>query len=284
LAEVERLAFIAPGECTLLAFGPPVVCANAEALLVDRFEVTRDRWRRWCDEENQPLDPLHAEFISRWTPDTDPWPATFMSLAEARAFAASRGMRLLSGREWMRIASGTRRSPWPWGQSRANSVANTLELELGRPVAVGTFEQGRTPLGTYEMLGNVWEWVDEPILGRDVAAAVETGWALECAMGGSYLSKQERLYQLDTKGRLSFFQQDLDARSRSIDLGLRCGVEAETYLWSKAGEWGGAAGARERLRSVGVSWGRDSIAVLEKLAARPGAARELEWLLEGARR
>src|SRR6185295_18284062 len=97
----------------------------------------------------------------------------FMTLPEARAFADSRGMRLLTAREWIRIACGTRALPYPWGGTEASSVANTLNLGVGRPLPVGTFEQGRTPLSTYDMAGNVWEWVEEPILQPDAASSGE---------------------------------------------------------------------------------------------------------------
>jgi formylglycine-generating enzyme required for sulfatase activity len=203
-----------------------------------------------------------------------------MTLGEARAFAAARGMRLLTAREWIRVACGTRALPYPWGGAEASSVANTLNLGVGHPLPVGSFEQGRTPLGTYDTTGNVWEWVEEPILlvDPDRRQAASPAWA----MGGSFLSRQRRLHDLDAEGKIVFHQLDLEPGSRSIDVGLRCAADAEEFLRARAPSLGGE-GSRERLLAIGRSWGRVAVPLLDELAAAPGAAPALKILLEGAR-
>ena len=282
LGELEELAFIPPAECVFPALaGPALVCANSEALLVDRFEITRAAWRPWRERNAATMSSDEAAIVAAWTPDTDRWPATFMNLFEAREFAASRGMRLLTSQEWIRVACGPGRQPWPWGPSAASAVTNSLDLELYRPVAVGTFEQGRTPEFVYDMIGNVWEWVDTPMPWP----AMETAAGLEWTMGGSYLSKLGRLYDLTPHGeRWNFSHQDLDPRTRSCDVGLRCVADAKTYLLAHAARCGTSRAARGRLVAIGASWGRDAVPLLEDLAARPGAAPALAWLLDGARK
>jgi formylglycine-generating enzyme required for sulfatase activity len=205
-----------------------------------------------------------------------------MTLAEAREYAASRGLRLPTAREWMRIACGTNERPYdfPWGGKRAVSVANTLELELRHPLPVGTFEQGRSPLSIYDLSGNVWEWVDDPIVVSDRPSGL--AWA----MGGSYLSHLRRLYD-DSQDPMRFDEQDLDALSRSVDVGFRCCADAEEYLSSHAEAWAlqcNRQEMRETLLAVGASWGRDAIPLLEDLTRRPGAPESLVLLLAGARR
>lgn len=285
LLELERLAFVPAGECVLQPrSGFRVVCRNAAPLLVDRFEATRGEWRAWYLGVSE-RDPTFDAVLSTWKIETDAWPASFMTLPEARAFAGSRGMRLLTAREWIRIACGTRKLPYPWGGTEASSVANTLNLGVGHPLPVGTFEQGRTPLSTYDMAGNVWEWVEEPIVqsftmeeGGDGSAPA--AWA----MGGSFLARQRRLHDLDGQGNLVLHRQDLEPASRSIDIGLRCATDAAEYLAARAPMISpGGEEERERLRAVGASWGRVAVPLLEELAATPGAAPSLAILLEGAR-
>jgi hypothetical protein len=280
ILEIERLAFVPTGQCVFWpGFGTRVVCANARPLLVDRFEVTRADWRAWCERASPPQDPAFTAWLAAWGPETSDWPATFMTLAEARAFAAWRGMRLPTAREWMRLACGTDERPYdyPWGGTRRVSVANTLELELGNPLPVGTFEQGRTSLSVYDMAGNVWEWVEDPIATPSSEAPPGLAWA----MGGSYLSNLRRLY--DTRKGLAFLEEDLDPAARSNDVGLRCCADAAQFLWSHAGGWS-AERAREKLLAVGAAWGRDAVPLLEELASRPGAPPSLPVLLDGARR
>lgn len=284
LAELERLAFVPPAECVFPPLsGPPLACVTAEALLVDRFEVTRAEWRAWCERASDASSPALAENLAGWREETGHWPATFMTLSEARRFAAARGMRLLTSAEWIRVACGPGRQPWPWGPSAASAVANTLDLELYRPVPVGTFEQGRSPELVYDLIGNVWEWVEAPMPWP----ALETLSGLEWAMGGSHLSKLGRLYDrvTDAEGaqRWNFIHQDLDPRTRASDIGLRCAAEAKPYLRGHASDWGTSESVRRRLVAVGSSWGRDAVPVLEALADEAGAAPGLAWLLEGAR-
>jgi len=281
LSELEELAFVPAGECIFWqGLGAGVVCSNSKALVVDRFEVTRGRWRAWIQGRPSRPDPLFEAVILGWGPGTDDWPASFMTLVEAREFAAAKGLRLPTAREWMRIACGTGKRPheYPWGGSKAVSVANTLELGLRHPLPVGTFEQGRTPLSIYDLSGNVWEWVEEPIR----MAWNETTFDMEWVMGGSYLSRLRRLYDY-SKLSLAFHQQDLDHGSRSVDVGLRCCADAEPYLWEHARRWKGEQ-SRERLLAVGAAWGREAVPLLEELARRPGAPEGLAHLLAGARR
>lgn len=281
LIELERLAFVPPGVCIFPALSEPlIVCGNDEALLVERFEVTRADWRRWFEQEAE-QDPVLKGFVATWTPESDDWPASFMTLDEARRFARSRGQRLLTAREWIRVASGTRPQLWPWGKNAASSVANTLELNLGRPVPVGTFEQGRTPTSIYDLVGNIAEWVEDPVSGYTTSLGRSTAWA----MGGSFFSRPRVLSEIDASLNVwSFNREELDPAARSSGIGLRCAAPAAAYLWEQAANWGADARARDRLTAVGASWGRDAAAVLDALCQRDSAPAALRWLLEGARR
>lgn len=268
------MAFVPPGEAVLLARTGPLVCENKEPLLVARYETTRREFRAWALERATASELVQA--VQGWTDGTLDWPASSMTLDEARAFASDRGLRLPTAREWLRIASGTRAQPWPWGQNEISSVANTLTLRLDRPCPVGTFEQGRTPFGTYDMSGNVWEWVVEP-----VEPPVDP--ALAWSLGGSFASRQRRLYETGPDGRIDLHAQELDSESRSTDLGLRCVAEAGPWLRLHSDALESASNARERLARVGAEWGSEAAPALERLAREDGAPECVRWLLEGAR-
>lgn len=285
LAALERLAFVPAGECTFQpGAGARLSCSNPRPLLVDRYEVTRADWKT-LSSAGETRDPFLAAYEASWRATTADWPASYMTLAEARAYAVARGMRLPTAREWLRIACGTSERPYvyPWGGGLARSVANTLELGLGNPAPVGTFEQGRTPLSIYDMAGNVWEWVEDPIAipsetydGRTYLDP-DVAWA----MGGSHLSYLRRLYD-DAKSSNYFFEQDLDPRTRSRDVGFRCCADAEEYLGLRAGLWS-AERDQARVRAIGAAWGRAAVPLLEELAKKPGVSLGIRSLLEGAR-
>jgi len=294
--EIESLAFVAAGPCRLSGV---VDCTTTAALLVDRFEVTRGEWLDAAASGGGREFDLPEAFRAGWSEATRRWPASGMQLDQARAFARRRGMRLPTVAEWMRIASGTRGQSWPWGVVDLESAANTLDLGLGRPVPVGSFENGNTYAGVCDMLGNVAEWAEPPlpeftIWGPVVGTPTRAGAVAPSrasggtrsyygiwAMGGSFNDHQLPLHGSSRDG-VYFNARDLDARQRSITVGLRCVAQADEYLWKRAAEWSDA-GAETRIHAVGRAWGLPAVALLEELASRPRAPAGLRWLLEGAR-
>ncbi len=291
LGRLERLVFVPPGSAVIGAETRfPVDVGSSEALLVDAFEVTRAEWRTWL-EGLEPDDPARLS-LELWPDAPDAAPATGMSLAEAAAFAASEGMRLPTAREWLRIATGpTGRQPFPWKPVPHASVANTLELGLGRLAPVGTFESGRTPAGLHDLHGNAAEWVERIDLGPFPERGDHRTWA----MGGSYRSRQrptfrsEPLADLDGDGQvdsgLAFQAVLLDPRTRSSDVGLRLVVEAAHWLRHHAPGWGDAPATLARLESLGARWGGAAAPLLRELVEAEGGARRapgLAALLRGA--
>lgn len=199
-----------------------------------------------------------------------------MDLDEARRFAAWRGMRLLTAEEWVAVALGPVYAyPYPWGHEDRAALANTLELGLARPCRVGTFPGGDSPFGISDLLGNVWEWTDAPLPGAEPSPSS----ADAAILGGSFLTWRRRMFE---GGRL--LAQPRAARARGSDVGLRCAVAAEPYLWERAGRWLDGDDARDRLLAIGARWGRSAIGLLERLCAREEAPAGLALLLEGARR
>lgn len=272
LLELERMAFLPPA-----AVAPSRDLRGvgvSEALLVDRYEVTRGEWKRYLAQAPGPVAPPLAQWVRDWKADTDSWPASFMTLSEAQQFARWRGLRLLTSMEWTDCGLESGTWLYPWGMTWQDSVANTLELRLERPTPVGTFESGRSAIGCYDMLGNVAEWVS------DDAPEANPGAARALAMGRSF--RQYGRHNRDPAQ--AWAGGGLHPDSRSDSVGLRCGVEAAGYLWDRAADWGtGDAALRRRLVALGRRWGRRSLPLLEELVARPGAPEGLRALAEGAR-
>ncbi len=92
-------------------------------------------------------------------------PATEVTWYGAEAYCEWRGGRLPTEAEWEKAArwdpaSGNVRL-YPWGSTQPlASQANFGVTNTGtRPV--GSYEEGRSPLGLYDMAGNVFEWVSD---------------------------------------------------------------------------------------------------------------------------
>ncbi len=325
LAELERLTFVPAFEVML----PPRAsdrysnCSITEPIVFDRFELTRSQLREYY-ARFAPDTVRRADEVA-WTTsaanggeDSDDWPA-FLSWDEATRVAQWRDMRLPTAREWIHVAVGRHGLSYPWGNDQV-SVANTVELGIGQPTPVGTFENGRNRLfDAYDLVGNVWEWVAGPVPGYrddeiDLAATpsraprpFSTAWNEEAAyltgpdrrvsvLGGSFLTKRHPTYGAGLSGgsgRILFHARRLGPETLSPDIGARMCADARPYLREHAGEFGRGEDARARVIAVGRRWAHDAtardglIALLEELrTTMPEAGADttgIEWLLEGAR-
>ena len=76
---------------------------------------------------------------------------------DARAYAAWAGKRLPSEAEWQYAAGGVGHWHYPWGNAFLPGSANDKGTST---TAVDAFPEGRSPLGLYDMSGNVWQWTE----------------------------------------------------------------------------------------------------------------------------
>jgi formylglycine-generating enzyme required for sulfatase activity len=289
----ERTAFVPPGRGRLEGFtGPHAEYGVDGPLLADRFEVTRGAWLEAAEggaAGGAPPPPAlrgaDDRGVATWGDATATLPA-YATIDDARAFAAARGMRLPSAGEWLFLAVGSGSHAYPWGPRFQQAFANTLELGLGQPTPVGAFENGCSPFGCYDVLGNVWEWVEGalPGYGESPFAEGAGGGGSACAMGGSYLYRRRAIFGPPEEGETSrpvFLAQGLSAGYLSEDVGLRCVADAGAFLREHAPAWGGVPTAR--LEALGASWGEPCVELVEQLRTEPGAARALDAIARGAR-
>jgi formylglycine-generating enzyme required for sulfatase activity len=115
---------------------------------IDRYEVTNAQFAKFGGT---------AAFASTWTSQNQPRDS--VSWSEARDFCISRDARLPTEREWEYATRGPDSWIYPWGNSfglGANIVFG--ENSGGQTVDVGSKEGGKSWVGAYDLIGNVWEW------------------------------------------------------------------------------------------------------------------------------
>ena len=301
LVELERLSFVPARAAYLDGYiGQLANVSIEEPLLVDLFELTR------ADRD------LHLARVPGAEPDrsTAAWPAA-VTWYEAREIAERRGMRLPTAREWLHVAVGGRSQVFPWGNRFQVSVSNTLELDLRRPTAVGTFENGRSrPFGCYDMVGNVWEWVADRVPGYQDPSGTSWEWVadrepgfpdasrssakvlegdeLATILGGGFDTRARRTFGSNdgASPALRFLARTVDRRLRAPAIGVRMVADAAPYLRRFAPRWGRGTEARSRVTAVARRWtaavGQGPVLeLLDQLLSEPDAPRQLAWLREG---
>ncbi len=169
--------------CLLARLDPPL----SGWLICGRFELTR------------------GEFAPELAADDPDLPAVLLSYEDFSAWTASRGLRPPTAAEWRALAGSPESSTGLAPLSR-----NTLELGIGRPLPVGVFERGRSPLGGYDFFGNVREMAGPPVDGRVLA------------MGGSFAT-----HASSAEGRDA---TPIETGDRADDVGARYVADAVPYL------------------------------------------------------
>ncbi|MEC7641818.1 MAG: formylglycine-generating enzyme family protein [Nitrospinota bacterium] len=86
-------------------------------------------------------------------------PVVGVSWKEARAFCLWNNKRLPTEAEWEKASRGKRPIAFPWGDEAPDSKKLNYHSEIGKTVKVGSYEEGKSDYGVYDLSGNVSEWV-----------------------------------------------------------------------------------------------------------------------------
>ena len=196
------------------------------AFYIDRFPVTNAGYKKFLDATHyHPRDDHN--FLRDWKNGTYPagWgskPVTWVSLEDARAYAAWAGKRLPHEWEWQYAAQGSGGRTYPWGDTwdaAAVPVAETGRT-LGPPADVDAHPKGASPFGVMDAVGNVWQWTDE-YQDEHTRAAILRGGSHYSPLGSRWYFPQNR--RLDEHGKYLLMSPGID---RSATVGFRCAVDA----------------------------------------------------------
>jgi hypothetical protein len=168
---------------------------------VDRYEACLERVKPDGSHEkwpgNQRIDGLEAEMVA--VSRAGEKPQGYISGAQAQAACTNAGKRLCERDEWLAACRGPEKTTYPYGNERRAKVCNdrfkvldhhpvvTLFKEYGPADAdpramwmprwmndprlhelpytvakTGEFAECTNDYGTYDMVGNLHEWIDDP--------------------------------------------------------------------------------------------------------------------------
>ncbi len=137
-------------------------------------------------EENASSKGCYAASV----PEVTPW--NYVTLQQAQRMCASAGKRLPTSREWYHVALGT--------ESNLCTINGNTIAHTGHSECISS-------IGSYDAVGNVWEWVDEEVSGNN--------------FNGRTLPEEGYVSSVDTQGVAVTSSAEVD------------GLYGEDYIWTK---------------------------------------------------
>ena len=199
----------------------PVHRVYVDAFLMDKYEVTVEQYAaflqaKWIDRPTDWKTMNQSSHQKR--------PVANVDWADADAYCRWVGKRLPTEAEWEKAARGTDHRLYPWGNESPTRVYANLGKETWSNhwalSTVGSYEDGKSPYGIYDMAGNVWEWVSDwydPNYYKTSPAQNPTGPPTgdhKVIRGGSWGSGEKDLRSTDRNVHLPSF--------RGLGTGFRC--------------------------------------------------------------
>ncbi|MYG08294.1 formylglycine-generating enzyme family protein [Candidatus Poribacteria bacterium] len=161
-------------------------------------------------------------------------PVVGVTWGDAAAYAEWVGKRLPTEAEWEKAARGTDGRIWPWGNEFDPTKCNFDDEQkfdghldgFAMAAPVDSFEQGKSPYGALNMVGNVAEWVSDWFDAEYYAVSPAenpkgppvSGMGIKSWRGASWFAGSEQM-------RCAFREYDDIVASGQI-LGFRCAKDA----------------------------------------------------------
>ena len=220
----------------------PSRLVQIDAFYIDETEVTNAAYAQCvaagaCPRPDRAGATYHPAYYG--DPAYDDYPVINVSWYDAAAFCEWRGARLPFEAEWEFAASfdpveGVKYL-YPWGDSFDGRRLNFCDVNCSRQgdgaewddgfndtAPVGSYPDGRSPSGVYDLLGNVMEWVGDWYAFRayqeiaDVNPRGPVDGTFKSLRGGSWLSPPD---ELSVSARGNF-----EPTVSQANLGFRCAM------------------------------------------------------------
>jgi formylglycine-generating enzyme required for sulfatase activity len=197
------------------------------AFYIDRTPVTNAAFKAFLDATRYHPKDDH-NFLRDWKNGSYPdgWdkkPVTWVSIEDARAYAAWTGKRLPHEWEWQFAAQSADGRDYPWGGDWSSDRVPAADRghAMREPASVDAFPRGASQFGVLDLEGNVSQWTDE-YRDEHTRAAIVRGGASYQPTGSIWYFPQT--YRLDEHQKYLLMSP---GRDRAGTIGFRCVADAQ---------------------------------------------------------
>ena len=154
-------------------------------------------------------------------PAFDDYPVVYVSWRHAAAYCVWAGGRLPTEAEWEKAGRGTDGRLFPWGFENPNN--QLARYDTSDTVMVGSYPDGASPYGVFDMAGNVHEWVFDYFQAGYYSISPEenplgpASGSTRVYRGGAYHNIVDAIRVVMRGSRSEDFT--------SVDIGFRCVID-----------------------------------------------------------
>lgn len=184
------------------------------AFNIDIYPVSNAEYKDFVDATGH--NPPRTWKEGAYPEGTADHPVIWVTWHDAQAYCEWAGKRLPTELEWEKAARGTDGRTYPWGETFDSAKCNSKESGLGGTSPVGSYPDGVSPNGAFDMAGNVWEWTADwyEAYRGSLYELARYGEQYKVLRGGSWFDAQD---MVRSSTRKSF-----DPNQGFSTIGFRC--------------------------------------------------------------
>lgn len=130
---------------------------QVKAFYIDKYEVTNGEFKQFLRNLQKYTETQIQTLVERLQMQQDNLPVRNITWFKADEYCRFVGKRLPTEAEWEKAARGTDGREYPWGNDWNPDYVNAGQGEADLTPG-GSFEDGKSPYGVYDLAGNVMEW------------------------------------------------------------------------------------------------------------------------------